>query len=364
MHYTHSNKLLTAYNGDVQRYIQGSRNNKIRKETILSYIEGAVLQAGKSFEKLFTNKKRLVLDEILFLSSGKGVCKIGADKLAEKTGVSVRTVYGAVKALKETGEVLVCRLANNQAGKYVFVLKNHPNFQEILKEVFHIASLPVEEAKNAESEHAASQNAEHIAGQFAGLENAESLDTQEIEGEKPSSNHINLNIFKQEKNIIQQSIENELENGEEVEEQKELERVNTYYVNEIQKKVYHEIKFGEYHKELKASASVIGLRVGSNAERKHFFHAMKAVFKVNRFLLSGGTVQDSVPALFSRIYNDNVKLSAIHKTAVTGESEASEVHTREIPFYNWLEKDGSVKIPAVKAEVSATKEELNELGIY
>ena len=41
-----------------------------------------------------------------------------------------------VRALKQTGEILVAGLADGK-NKYVFVLKTHPNFT-IMKEVFYI----------------------------------------------------------------------------------------------------------------------------------------------------------------------------------------------------------------------------------
>ncbi|RUU69350.1 HTH domain-containing protein, partial [Mesorhizobium sp. M7A.F.Ca.MR.362.00.0.0] len=76
--------------------------------------------------------QKLVLDEIVYFLSGKGIWKIGADKLAERVGCSERTVYNAVRAIKQTGTILVCRLADNNAGKYIFVYKDHPNFDDIM----------------------------------------------------------------------------------------------------------------------------------------------------------------------------------------------------------------------------------------
>ena len=136
---------LTAYNQDVQRYLQGGKSTRLRKATIIDIIQESVLATGKSFDKLFPNKskRKAVMDEIIFYLSGSGICKVAAETLAKNTEASVRTVYDAVKKLKETGEILVGGLADGK-NKYIFVLKSHPNFKEILREVFFIDELPVE----------------------------------------------------------------------------------------------------------------------------------------------------------------------------------------------------------------------------
>ncbi|MBD8016801.1 cytosolic protein, partial [Planococcus sp. Sa1BUA13] len=186
--------LLTAYNQDVQRYFQGSYCNKIRKETILSTIEEKVFKMGKSFGQLFPNKRKQVLDEIIYLLSGRGICKIGADKLAEKVNCSVRTVKSAVASIKETDQLVVARLADDKAGKYIFVYKEHPNFHQILKEVFFLDSLPVSDAV-----------APPFAPLVAPLQNAEPVEAVGVEGQKTSSNHINSFNSLQERDSIQQA---------------------------------------------------------------------------------------------------------------------------------------------------------------
>ena len=78
------------------------------------------------------------------LLSGNGICKISAETLADKANCSVRTVTDTVRALKQTGEILVAGLADGK-NKYVFVLKTHPNFTTILKEVFYINAYQIAE---------------------------------------------------------------------------------------------------------------------------------------------------------------------------------------------------------------------------
>ena len=305
--------MLTAYNQDVQKYIQYSKLNKIRKDTMLDSIKEAVQGAGLSFSKLFPNKQKLVLDEIVYFLTGKGIWKIGADKLAERVGCSERTVYNAVRAIKKTGTILVCRLADNNAGKYIFVYKDHPNFEDIMKHVFYIDLY------------------EENAEQFAGLENSENDGGQALEGEIPSSNHI-TKLLKQEDIIyMQKSIELELLDSKN-DKKRELEHVHTYYTNEYQFKLYHSIKSADYHKEITDHASVIGLRIGSNASKDTYISAIKVLSKMNSYV----TYHDinSIPALFSsKLQEELNNIKEVSKTT----NKAIEGNRKVIPLYNWLE---------------------------
>jgi Mn-dependent DtxR family transcriptional regulator len=370
-------KVLTAYNQDVQKFLIGRCTTK-KKDNILDAIEKTVFEAGKSFSKLFppSTKRKQVMDKILFLLSGSGICKVSAKTLAETIGCSIRTVSDAVKNLKETGEVLVGGLADGE-NKYVFVYKQHQNFQQILKEVFFIDELPVEEIQDHVEKE---EIAEPIAEQVAELSNTETFDTVSTNTEKASSNYNNFfksfNSLKQEKNNYIESITDEIESElkeASSDKKKELERINTYYVNEYQEMLYHTIKAGEYHPAIKENASILGLRVGSNATRNMFTCALQSVIKIHKFLLSGGTISDSVPALFSRIYKDKVKTICSDKKRNTGKSEVSEVYSRKLICYNWLEEDRSDVITPeapIKPffyqleEISATNEELDEMGIF
>jgi len=304
------------------------------------------------------------MDYILFMLSGNGICKISSETLASKNKCSVRTVHTTVRALKETGEIVVAGLADGK-NKYVFVLKMHPNFPVIMKEVFYIDT---------------EQIAELNAGQVAEQKNTKTIEAVGLETEKTSSNYNNsinsFNSLKQEKNndrvSLMESIENELEEAQN-DIQKEFERVHTYYVNEFQEMMYHTIKSGTYHNNLKINASIIGLRVGSNCDKNLFCLALNALSKVDRFLKYNGTLTDTVQALFSKIYSDNIKISKIPKKANTSNSDASKPHTKLL-FYNWLEEDKS-KEPSTKTyttrhtfipenELKISKEEADEMGLY
>ncbi|MGG0448029.1 cytosolic protein, partial [Bacillus mycoides] len=233
-------KKLTAYNADVQKYMQQNRLSTKKKTEIINAIRNRINDTNQSFENLFPSrsKRKDVMDHIIYMLSGNGICKISAETLAGKADCSVRTVTATVRALKQTGEILIAGLADGK-NKYVFVLKTHPTFITIMEKVFYI-------------------DAEPNANQVAEQKNHKPLDTVRIETEKTSSNYNNsINSFtslKQEKNnerlSLIESIENELKEAQN-DVKKEFERIHVYYVNEYQEMMYHTIKAGTYHPILK-----------------------------------------------------------------------------------------------------------------
>ncbi|MGG1137227.1 cytosolic protein [Bacillus mycoides] len=361
-------KKITAYNKDVQKYMQLNKLCSKKKTEIIEAIRQHVNESNQSFERLFPigSKRKDVMDHIVFMLSGNGICKISAETLATKAECSIRTVNEAVRSLKETDAVVVAGLADGK-NKYVFVLKMHPNFTAIMKEVFYID---------------AEQVAELTAEQVAELKNVETVEAVRLDSEKMSSNYNNstnsFNSLKQEKNndivSLTESIENELEAAQN-NIQKEFERVHTYYVNEFQEMMYYTIKAGTYHPTLKANASIIGLRVGSNCDKGLFCLALNALSKIDRFLKSNGILTDTVQALFTKVYNDNIKISKVSKKVDMSNSEASKPHAKVI-FYNWLEEGNSKEsstytyttttrhsfIP--ENELKISKEEADEMGLY
>src|SRR5690606_15053804 len=156
-------------------------------------------------------------------------CKIGADKLAEKVGCSVRTVKSAVASIKETDQLVVARLADDKAGKYIFVYKEHPNFHQILKEVFFLDSLP-------ESDAVAPPSAPLVAT----LQNAEPGGSVSVEGKKASTNHVNSYKSLHEKDRILQAIENDEQDTTQYQE-KTREKLQAYRALEYQLKLFDEI---------------------------------------------------------------------------------------------------------------------------
>ncbi|MCQ6306468.1 HTH domain-containing protein, partial [Bacillus cereus] len=115
-------KKLTAYNADVQKYMQQNRLSTQKKYEIIDAMRKRVDNTNQSFESLFPSrsKRKDVMDHIIYMLSGNGICKISAETLADKADCSVRTVNAAVHALKQTGEIVVAGLADGK-NKYVFV---------------------------------------------------------------------------------------------------------------------------------------------------------------------------------------------------------------------------------------------------
>lgn len=312
--------LLTAYNKDVQRYFQGGYCNTAKKKLILSALEERVFEMGKSFSKLFPNKKELVLDEIIYLLSGTGICKIGAERLAEKVGCSVRTVKGAVASLKETNQILVARLADDNAGKYIFVYKDHPNFKQILNEVFFIDSLP-------ESDEIALP----FAPQFAPLQNAKPVETVSVEGEKSTSNYINLFNSLQEKDSIQQHIENDLQDPRKNQE-KTKKKLQQYHANEFQLILFDEIMTYPFPDSIKEVAGTLALRAGMDCNAKRIPQAIQMLTKI-ALNMASGIVIDNVVAVFSEGMTNKRYLNSKGASAVINQSETKP----KVQFYNWLE---------------------------
>lgn len=271
---------LTAYNRDVQRFLMGGRANTIRKVTILEMIEQAVIKAGKSFERLFPakSKRQAVLDEVIYYLSGTGICKVSAATLAEKTGASIRTVSAAVKNMKETGEIIVAGLADGK-NKYVFVLKSHPNFERIMKEVFFL------------------DDAEQNAGQIAEQENSKTVETVRTKGQNSSSNHNSFINTKQEKDIIQQSIENDIKvhKNNSV---KTREKLKSYGANTYQISLFDKIMAFPFPQEIKDVAGIIALRVGMDCNEQLIVKSLQILTKIALNIRTGVTI-DSIPAVFA-----------------------------------------------------------------
>lgn len=166
--------ILTANNQRVQHIITTSPvkpSTKLKKERLEKF-QSIIQAAGQFLSELFPNKQQQVLDEIIFLTSGCGIAKIGADVLANRAGVSIRTVSTAVKKIKQDGQFLVARLNVGGARKYVFIDKLHINFKEIMDYVFSL-------------------DAEQFAYQFAEQVFPESLESVSTNDEKQVSNYNN-----------------------------------------------------------------------------------------------------------------------------------------------------------------------------
>lgn len=175
--------VLTAYNSQVQKWTAPPVKSKkmIRLITFMAKFNGI-------FEAVFTDAKKAVLDEILYLTSTSGLATVKGSTLAEKTGYKIRTVRAAVKALKETEQFVVAQTANGRAGAYIFIDKEHENYPLIMKDLFDLDVTPVV-VENNHTHHDAQLNAQLDAP----LQNSETLDTTDVVDEKEDP--ISFNSF-------------------------------------------------------------------------------------------------------------------------------------------------------------------------
>ena len=175
--------ILTAYNQQVQKWTAPPVISKkmIRLTTFMAKFEGI-------FEAVFTDAKKAVLDEILYLTSNSGIATITGKRLKEKTGYGMTTIRAAVKALKESEQFIVAQTANGRAGAYIFIDKEHENYPLIMKDLFDIDIEPIffETESELLSEH-------HNEGLSEHLQNAETLATTDVVDEKEDP--ISFNSF-------------------------------------------------------------------------------------------------------------------------------------------------------------------------
>jgi len=277
--------MLLAYNEKVQEY--NAAPDRTYKKNRLASLMNAVQSAGHVFERLFTFAKKHVLDEIIYLLSGSGICKIGGEALAKKCGVSIRTVRAAVAAMKKTGEFEVGRLATDHAGKYIFVDKAHENYEWIMHDVFgvEIANAPLS------------------ARQDAPLQNAESLAGVGVEGENDALNGFNsLNLLKPaiKNNNITDEMATETGGKEGEQERKSLET----FAEPSQLAFYDAIKKdAELSDRIKDEAYGLALALG-DAERIDVELALDKVRRIHADMQSHLWIETSVRAVFARSYRE------------------------------------------------------------
>jgi predicted transcriptional regulator len=312
-------KTLTATNQRVQFYL----NFTTKKPTTsakckrLLALKTTLEEKNIMLDEMFPYKQLAVVDRIIYLTGGAGIAKVGADKLAEKCGVSKKTVTNAVKGLKETDEFIVARLIKTKggAGKYIFVDKKHENFREIMNEVFLLSCKKI-----------AQLNTE----QFTEQDNTESIDALSLEDENKDSN-INIFSLKQEKNIyissnntldaIKESIEEEHQHSREY--------VQEYSSNPLQIKFYDLLDSLEYPKPINDVKHILALRVGSDCDMKRFIKAKNIIHSM-AMRISVGYVFENVTASFTTA----LKKSELYN--VVQEQHKPTYPKRSVAFYNWL----------------------------
>ena len=274
--------VLTAYNEKVQEYNEAP-NRAYKKERLASLMD-AVKSAGQVFERIFTFAKKQVLDRIIYLLSGSGICKVGGDVLAAKCGVSIRTVRAAIAAIKKTGQFEIGRIANERAGRYIFVDKAHPNYEWLMHDVFGV-------------------NARQSACQDARLEDSESLAPVDVEGENSALN--GFNSFNLLKHAIKNNNIHNTDEPAQISDKDEQERKSLQeFAEPAQIEFYYAIKADpEIANEIKDEAYPMALALG-DTEKVDVELALDKVRKINADLNSHLRIDTTIRATFIASYNE------------------------------------------------------------
>lgn len=306
---------LTAYNQSVQSYItySGHRPNKHIKNSRINLLDEKLNLDGLIFAQLFPRKKSIVLDEILYYLSANGICKVGADHLANKLNVSIRTVYDTVRSMKLTNQFVIGRLADNGLGKYVFVDKYHKDFRNIMQKVFKLDAVEI---------------AIEFASHFAGLNTVESIARVSVEEPKESTILYNK---KQANNYIYNQIKNVIESEQPKTKNEQQEYLNIYSTNKHQNMFFDFINAMDYPSTIINDAAILALRIGSNCTSERFLLA-KDTLQALASDIALGKQFENVVATF-----DGALKKAINETPVSNQLEQKH---NKVTFYNWLEERG------------------------
>lgn len=313
-------KTLTATNQRVQFYLTYTteRPTTTAKRSRLNTLRASLEERNVMLDELFPRKQLAVLDRILYITSGAGIAKVGANNLALKCDVSIRTVTSAVRALKQTGEFIIARLIKSHggAGKYIIVDKKHANFREIMKEVFCLSDYKF-----------AQLNAEQLAEQ----KKDETLVAVSVEEENKS---LNYNISYNSKQVKDKYI-NEISNviKEEIEKNSTpgREYVVEYASNPLQIAFYDVLDSMPYQKSIKSVQHVLALRIGSDCDTKRFNKAKDIVHSI-AIQIAEGYVFENVVATFSAALEKAVQYDVIAPIP----TDKRPVETPKVPFYDWL----------------------------
>lgn len=323
---------LTANNERVQTYMNSffpltkSEKKKI-KEQRLKAISEALQQTGQFFSEIFPSKQKQVLDEILYLTAQSGIWKIGAESLSQRTGVSIRTVGSVIKKLKQGHDIFVAYI--KRTNKYIFVDCRHENFIDIMDFVFNI-------------------NADTLADTFAERQNAESVDTKGLKGEKSTSNYNSSFILLNMVNIIN-NIYNNAPLLRELKEQKPKEQkpkehdvktiveqqevVKQYAANEYQMKLFQVFAAMDVVPTvIKNDLYKCVLRLPDLESEKEYNTAKNVLWRMCVNIADHATsIHSSVASMFRTAFESELEKEKHIE-------EKMNPIVKKVPFYNWLEE--------------------------
>ncbi|MGU3397944.1 replication protein [Priestia sp. D51] len=196
------NKILTCYLPDVNTFNgrfkwlwKEKPTLRKKKEAFIETLRTYFKQQQEALHKVFPKKRMEMLDYVIYNLVATGIQAIHSKTLMEKFDVSQSTVSRFVKSLKETPFMIVARYIKEDTtgahpDSYVFILKNHKNFDQICEEIFFahdttgIQTLQKEEMTTP------------VTTPVTSPESAKNVDTPSFEDEKASSPFINLDLPK------------------------------------------------------------------------------------------------------------------------------------------------------------------------
>jgi DNA-binding MarR family transcriptional regulator len=307
---------VVMYNREREEAFKRGQVNTLKKAQ-LAKIEELLASQGLGMDNL-TEAEYRIMNYITYNTCVTGVQAIGLDTIINRTGYKKTTVWRARVKLEKLGILEVGYLGNGQKGHYVFVLKTHKNYAEIMEKVFGIypqAEVVEKEANETsyETSNETSSKAETPCG------------SKEEGAEKVSTISSIISLDKKEIN------NNQLESFDVQDNQRAK-----VYMSEKQVTMFHTIKAGDWIKPIKDNASKIVLRTGFEFEP---IHVMRALKMMEEGIILFNEPVDSAPGLFEYYYN-NVKANAMKKEQQKP-SQVDQMKSKQSGFkrpnYNWLE---------------------------
>lgn len=317
--------LPTAYSDDVKKFFKVGCTAK--RDILMKELKEVLLSNGVNYNSLFPNrtKRKDMLNYLLLLTSVSGIVAVESKTIADRVGCSVDYVFKSMPLIKESGLFIVTGLADGK-NKYVFVLKSHPNFKRIIREVFYMDVVePITEQTTEQS-----TEQETAINPVTPSPNADILEGQSLKSFKPL-------ITEHEKSVIQHTVENEatkvINKAESID---EAEMYLTAYIdNPIQLQLFRNIHDFPFPEEIQRHATALVLRTGLNGYVTNRI-AIKAIQVLNKIAVNllNRVEMKSVVAVFSyEMFNVG---SNPYKKEIPEAVTIPAV--KKVPFYNWVEE--------------------------
>lgn len=292
-----------------------------KRDSLMVQMKVKMQTIRKSFSSMFPNKSKRkdLLGHILLLTSVSGIVVVSGKKLAENVGCSVDYVYKSMPFIKETGEIIVTGLADGD-NKYVFILKSHENFPNILKDAFFMDITEPTPEPSTEPKCA---------------ENADVTALNDGNSEVQSFKSLQSFSSTQEKDIIRDSIESDFDSVLESPEETRAKLQQEYHVNSFQLQLFDYMMDMPFPSAVKDVAGILVLIAGNDCDAQKMVKARCLINKIVSNMINGVQI-DNVKSVFRDGINKPLDRYAEVKAKYV--QEAPPVRkVKPVPFYNWLE---------------------------